>query len=241
VRAGQWRDHPAGRAAPGRILEAGQTSPQQPRSVVPAKQTARERLLAWASRQPEWAIGFADQVWWSRFALPGMSAWQSQEHPFHLVEQSWQKEDPDPKALACSGVLWQEGSHEMPVRQQMWLRFVTGRPVWALTMQCLDWCWKRLAKEGKRHWLLIWDHACWQVSKMVRTWIREHHQQVKQAGTGVRILPFLLPKQSPWLNPIERKAGSMASALWVNRLACCLPVNSLSGSVRMLDARMNLI
>lgn len=134
-----------------------------------------------------------------------MHAWQSQEQPFHLVEQPWQKGDPDPKALACYGVLWQEGAHEHPVRQKMWLRFVTGRPVSALTLQFLEWCCERLAKEGKRHFLLIWDNAPWHVSKMVRTGIREHNQQVKQSGQGVRILPLLLPKQSPWLNPIEPK------------------------------------
>jgi hypothetical protein len=30
----------------------------------------RDRLIAWASQQPEWATGFLDEVWWSRFALP---------------------------------------------------------------------------------------------------------------------------------------------------------------------------
>jgi transposase len=40
---------------------------------------------------------------------------------------------------------------------------------------------------------------------MVRNWIREQNQQVKQTGKGVRILPFFLPTQSPWLNPIEPK------------------------------------
>jgi hypothetical protein len=41
---------------------------------------------------------------------------------------------------------------------------------------------------------------------MVRTWIREHTQQVKQIGKGVRILPFFLPTQRrPWLNPSEPK------------------------------------
>jgi transposase len=40
---------------------------------------------------------------------------------------------------------------------------------------------------------------------MVRNWIRAHNQQVKQTGKGVRILPFFLPTQSPWLNPIEPK------------------------------------
>jgi transposase len=42
-------------------------------------------------------------------------------------------------------------------------------------------------------------------SQAVRTWIREHNQQVKQTGKGVRILPFPLPKPRPWLNPIEPK------------------------------------
>jgi len=85
----------------------------------------------------------------------------------------------------------------------MWLRFVTGRPVSAISVQFLDWCCQRLAKEGKQNWLLIWDNASWHSSKTVRTWIREHNRLVKQSGKGVRLLPFFLPKQSPWLNPIE--------------------------------------
>jgi transposase len=162
-------------------------------------------LITWASQQPAWAIGFADEVWWSRFALPRLSAWQDAEHPVHLVEQSWKKGDPDPKALACYGVLWQEGTSDNPDRSQMWLRFVTGRPVSAITTQFLEWCCQRLLKQGKTHWLLIWDNASWHKSQAVRTWIRQHNQLVKQEGKGVRILPFLLPTQSPWLNPIEPK------------------------------------
>ena len=162
-------------------------------------------MIAWASQQPDWATGFLDEVWWSRFALPRVHAWQSQGHPVRLVEQSWQKGDPDPKALACYGVLWQKGSPEEPDRSEIWLRFVTGRPVSAITIEFLESCCERLAAQGKRKWLLIWDNASWHISKMVRNWIREHNQQVKQTGKGVRILPFLLPTQSPWLNPIEPK------------------------------------
>jgi len=134
-----------------------------------------------------------------------MHAWQDAEYPVRLVEHSWKKDDPDPKALACYGVLWQEGTLQEPRREQMWLRFVTGRPVSAITTQFLDWCCERLATQAKTHWLLIWDNASWHKSQAVRTWIRQHNQQVKQTGTGVRILPFLLPTQSPWLNPIEPK------------------------------------
>jgi len=180
-------------------------------------------LIAWASQQANWATGFLDEVWWSRFARPRMHAWQDEEQPVRLVEQSKKKGDPDPKALACYGVLWQEGTPDDPVREEMWLRFVTGRPVSDITTQFLDWCCERLAAQGKRAWLLIWDNASWHISKIVRTWIREHNQRVKLTGKGVRILPFRLPTQSPWLNPIEPK--------WVHgKRAVVEPTGLLSAS-----------
>src|SRR5207245_5053567 len=58
---------------------------------------------------------------------------------------------------------------------------------------------------GKSNWLFNWDNDSSHKRLAVRTWIRQHNQQVKQTGKGVRILPFLLPTQSPWLNPIEPK------------------------------------
>jgi len=161
--------------------------------------------MAYAAPRRDWAIGFLDEVWWSRFALPRLHCWQDQDHPVRLSEQVWQKNDPDPKALACYGVLWQEGSIEAPVRDQMWLRDVPGRPVSAITIPFLEWCCQRLETRGKSHWLLIWDNASWHVSKQVKQWIRAHNQEVKQLGKGVRILPLYLPTKSPWLNPIEPK------------------------------------
>jgi hypothetical protein len=162
-------------------------------------------LLSWTSQQPNWAIGFLDQVWWSRFALPKAHAWQDKEDPVRCSEQSWQKGDPDAKALACAGVLGQRGAVDAPIRDQMLLRVVAGRPVSGITTQFLAWCCSKLEAQGKTGWLLIWDNASWHTSKLVRTWLREHNQHVKQTGKGVRILPLLLPKQSPWLNPIEPK------------------------------------
>ena len=54
-------------------------------------------------------------------------------------------------------------------------------------------------------WLLVRDNASWHISEEVREWITSHNRQVKRSGRGVRILPCLLPKKSPWLNPIEPK------------------------------------
>lgn len=178
---------------------------RESRSTVSAKKKARDRLIDWASSHSDWAIGFLDEVWWSRFAHPRCSAWQTSHQPYRLVEQVWPKGDPDPKALACYGVLWQTGSSSDPVRELLSLRFVAGRPVSNITTQFLEWCCAQLVQQQKTSWLLIWDNASWHSSKTVRTWIREHNYQVKQTGQGVRILPFFLPKQSPWLNPIEPK------------------------------------
>lgn len=116
--------------------------------------------MAWASQQANWAIGFLDEVWWSRFALPHLHGWQHPDHPLHLIEQTWQKNDPDPKAFACYGVLWQRGPADAPIRDQMSLRFVDGRPVSDITTQFLEWICTDLERQGKRSWLLIWDNAC---------------------------------------------------------------------------------
>ena len=118
-----------------------------------------------------------------------------------LVEQTWQKNDPDPKALACYGVLWQQGPAADPVRNEMSLRFVTGRPVSDITTQFLEWYCLRLQVQGKTAWLLIWDNASWHSSKIVRTWIREHIRKARQEGKRMRILPFFLPTKSRLSQP----------------------------------------
>jgi len=176
----------------------------EPGSRVHAKKNARDRLIRWAAEHPEWALGFQDETWWSRFAQPNLYAWSTEGETLRLVEQTKSKEDPDPKALACYGLLvrWTVAAAAEP-NEQMWLRFVDGRPVSNITTQYLAWCCDKLVAEGKRALLMIWDNATWHTSHEVRTWLREHNRAVKQTGQGVRIVPCLLPIKSPWLNPIE--------------------------------------
>jgi hypothetical protein len=119
-----------------------------------------------------------------------------------LQELTPPTEDADPKALACYGLLVRPGPHQA---DQMWLRFVAGRPVSAVTIACLAWCSAQLAAQGFTTLLLIWDNASWHRSQAVRHWLRQHNQQVKQGAAGVRIVICHLPSKSPWLNPIEPK------------------------------------
>ena len=176
----------------------------QPRSGVRPKKRRRDRLIALAAAHPDWALGFADEVWWSRLAQPHLHAWAEEDRPLRLVEQTVTKADPDPQSV---GLLWPAWLRRAGQDEAVWLRFVTGRPVSAITIQFLEWCCPKLAALGVPVWALIWDNASWHVSKSkaVRAWIRAHNRQVKQQGQGVRILVCYLPVKSPWLNPIEPK------------------------------------
>lgn len=137
-------------------------------------------------------------MWWSRLARPALRAW-SEAEPLRLEQVTVPKDDPDPKAIACYGLLLRDG----PSPDDLWLRFVDGRPVSAITTQFLAWCGDRLAA-GITTLVLVWDNASWHVSAAVRTWLRAHNQRVQREG-GVRIVPCFLPNKSPWLNPIEPK------------------------------------
>ena len=136
-----------------------------------------------------------------------MHAWQPDDAPLQVVEQDRPKDDPDPKALACYGVLVRQSALEgaAPPLEQMLLRFVDGRPVSTVTIEYLAWCSEQLSAEGMTALLLIWDNASWHISKAVRSFLRAHNRRVKQGQDGVRIVLCLLPSKSPWLNAIEPK------------------------------------
>jgi transposase len=148
-------------------------------------------------------VGFEDETWWSRFTRPALHAW-SDESPLRLVEQTVAHDDPEPKALACYGLLVRSQDATGVAAEEMWLRFVNGRPISAVTEQFLAWCCTALAAAGMTTLVLVWDNAAWHVSGAVRRWLRAHNQQAHRTG-GVRIVPCLLPSKSPWLNPIEPK------------------------------------
>ena len=112
-----------------------------------------------------------------------------------LQEMTLPKDDTDPKAVACYGILRAD-------TQEVLVRFGDGRPVSHVTTAFLNWVGERLAAEAKNALLLVWDNASWHLSQEVRGWIRTHNRQAKRVG-GVRIVVCQLPVKSPWLNRIE--------------------------------------
>jgi DDE superfamily endonuclease len=167
-------------------------------------------------------VGFLDECWWSRVALPTLSSWSEEGKPERLVQRSIPKDDPEPKAISCYGLYLPELDGET------WLRFVDGRPVSSITTRFLSWCCEKLVVAGKRRvLLLIWDNASWHVSREVRRWLGSHNREVKNSGRGVRIVSCFLPKQSPWLNAIEPK--------WIHGKRKVVEPDRLLGAYELAD------
>jgi hypothetical protein len=177
-------------------METGQALDHEPRPAVCVKKKQRDRLIRLAAAHSEWVLGFADEVGWSRLAQPELHAW-AEDKPVRLREMTLPKEEADPKAVACYGILRAD-------MQEVLVRFVDGRPVSPVTTAFLTGVGALLKADGKKALLRVWDNASWHVSKEVRSWVRAHNRQAKREG-GVRILLCQLPVKSPWLNRIEPK------------------------------------
>jgi hypothetical protein len=205
-------------------VAAGEALDPEPGPPVRAQKKQLHRLIHLAEAHGGWALGYLDEVWWSRFAQPSMGSWAPGGEPLRLVQRGKAKGDPEPKALSCYGVFF-PGAGGDGGAGEMLLRFVRGRPVSHVTTAFLGWVCERLAARGVRVWALVWDNAAWHVSAEVRAWIRRHNARAKLEG-GVRILACGLPSRSPWLNPIEPE--------WLHgKRAVCEPDGELTGAALM--------
>jgi len=102
-----------------------------------------------AAANPEtWAVGFLDECWWSRVALPTLSSFSEEGKPMRLIQQSVAKDDPEPKALSCYGLY-------LPELDETWLRFVDGRPVSSITTRFLSWCAEKLEAAGNKKTMVL--------------------------------------------------------------------------------------
>jgi hypothetical protein len=152
-------------------------------------------VKAWATARREWLLFEEDESWFSRFAHPRTHAWALPDQPLRLVERKRRKDDPERKALAVFGAVRQD-------TEQVSLFFCDGQPNSEQTLRFVSALLEVARQEGKKVLVILWDHASWHVSQRVRAWIHAHNQQAKRKG-DVRLLVIRLPKQSPWLNPME--------------------------------------
>jgi transposase len=154
----------------------------------------RDWLKAQAQAHDDWILFEQDECWFSRFAQPQVHAWAEAGAELRLVQREPASGETQ-KALACFGAVELENG-------QVHLYFSDGQPNSEHTIHHLTSLLQVARKACKRVAVVVWDHASWHKSKRVRTWVREHNLRAKSNG-DVRLLTFLLPKKSPWLNSIE--------------------------------------
>ena len=165
-----------------------------------------------AKQHEDWLLFEEDECWFSRFAQPNASGWAEKAKPLRFIQRTPPSKEPD-KALSCFGAVRQDN-------QQTYLYFADGQPnsenMWLFIIALLA-----LARhEAKKVVVLLWDNASWHKSQRIRQWIRTYNQHAKRLGEP-RLLTWLLPRQSPWLNPIEPR--------WVHaKRAVCEPDGELS-------------
>lgn len=131
------------------------------------KKARRDRLIAVAAKHPDWVLGFVDEVWWSRLQRPRMQAW-ADGAPLKMHVLKSDDNDPDPIAICCYGMLWNDTKKVM-------LRFAEDRPMSDITAQFLEWVCQELEDEGKKRLIVIWDDASWHASSFVLHQLRDHN------------------------------------------------------------------
>ena len=185
---------------------------QQSRCALCPQKKRRDWLKALAGQHADWLLFEEDECWFSRYAQPNAFAWATPPAPVRFVQRTPPPKTPD-TALACFGAVRQDTQETylyfapgQPNSEQMWL-FIIGLLVVA-------------RQESKKVVVLLWDNATWHKSQRLRQWIRLYNQAAKKAGEP-RLLTWLLPLQSPWLNPIEPR--------WVHaKRAVCEPDGELT-------------
>lgn len=136
-----------------------------------------------------------DECWFSRFAQPQMHAFASEGNNPRLVQREPEKNEAD-KAIACFGAVCDQ-------TKKRYFAFAEGQPNSTKSIAFLSDLLVIAKARGKRVLFVIWDQASWHKSKMVKEWVRQHNRQARQEERGVRLLTYLLPSKSPWLNPME--------------------------------------
>jgi transposase len=136
-----------------------------------------------------------DECWFSRFAQPQMHAFAAEANNLRLVQRVAEKDEPD-KAIACYGAVCDQTN-------ERYFSFADGQPNSAKSIAFLSGLLAVAKERCKRVLVVIWDRASWHKSQKVRHWVNQHNQQAKREEQAVRLLTYLLPSKSPWLNPME--------------------------------------
>ena len=148
-------------------------------------------MKQWAKEREDWLL----ECWFSRFAQPNLHSFAQSGDNLQLVEQSPTANN-EKKAIACFGAICQESG-------EPYFYLADGQPNTERTISMLKALLAVAQSKSKRVLVILWDRATWHRSQRLKQWLRDHNLLAKKADDGVRLLTYLLPIKSPWLNPMK--------------------------------------
>lgn len=169
------------------------------------KKARRDRILAWAKRDPSIMVVYQDESWFSgnpkpvrRYGRRGQPRDVAVDRPAQKLQGAWVL------YAALEAVSGKVHRHYAPRCNQTQVR------------QQLEALLQEFQAEGKRVLVVLWDNASWHTAQALRHWYHCYNQQAKREGC-IRLLLVPLPSRSPWLNAIEAVFGQAKRHIVGNR------------------------
>jgi len=159
------------------------------------KKARRDRILAWAQRDPSIIVVFQDESWFSGNPKPIGGYGQPGQNQDRAVTKL-------PHKFKGAWVLY--GAYEALTGHVQ--RYYAPRCNQTYVRHQLEALLSRYQAAGQRVLVVIWDNASWHKAKALRQWYYRYNQRAKREGL-IRLLIVCLPSHSPWLNPIEPVFG----------------------------------
>lgn len=161
-------------------------------------------MIAWVHVAPERRAGVhVDESWWVLWPRPA-EAWARQRRPPRVPKaKSWRRGERPPSCC-----LYAEMDAVDRQARGEWHPTWNQEETWAFLAGLIG----RYAARGLRYLVIFWDNAPWHVAARLRERLAAYNRQAKQEG-GLRVLLFCLPKQAPWLMPLEPVFGQTKRAV----------------------------
>lgn len=160
------------------------------------KKALRDRTLERVLSQDDWDVEYTDESWLVAQLPDGAmnpqmgSSWSDVGMPAKVPTSN--KKSRVTTAM-YAGISIKD--------RAMYYKF-SGRVNTSESIDYLQWRAEEAGRRGLRRLFIIWDNASWHTSKGLKSWLREHNGKARREG-GTLVSILMLPKRSPWLNPIE--------------------------------------
>jgi DDE superfamily endonuclease len=149
------------------------------------------------------AAVYVDQSWFVLWPRPA-ATWARRRRPLRVPQaKRWRRSERPPSR--CLYATYDAATRQV---EGAWHRTWNQQETW----RHLKGVIRRSAAGGLRSLVLLGDNAPWHVAQRLRRRVARYNRWAKRHGT-LRVLLSFLPKQAPWVMPLEAVFGQTKRAV----------------------------